>query len=51
MPSDQLQTWGTLKVNLDDCASGMFMLDGVDGMKTYDVIKIVGIETTSCMVQ
>lgn len=50
-PSDQLQTWGTLKVNLADCVSGVFMLDGADGMKTSNVTKIVGVDTTFCEVQ
>ena len=50
-PSDQLEDWGTLKMSLDDCGSGLFMLDGADGMKDYDAVKIVGIETTSCSVQ
>lgn len=47
-PSDELEEWGTLNVSLDNCVSGIFVLDGEDGLKIYDAEKIVGIETTSC---
>lgn len=50
-PSDELEDWGTLTMVLDDCVSGTFMLDGADGMKAYDAVKIVGIDTTSCSVE
>jgi len=50
-PSANLETWGTLQVLLTDCVSGIFILNGVDGMKTHDVSKLIGIEGTSCAVQ
>jgi len=49
-PSDQLIAWGILKVVLDDCVSGVFTLDGADGLKVANVSKIVGVEGTSCQV-
>lgn len=50
-PSADLESWGTLQVLLTDCVTGVFVLDGVDGMKTSDVTKLIGIEGSSCMIQ
>lgn len=50
-PSADLESWGTLQVLLADCVSGVFVLDGVDGMKTSNVTKLIGIEGSTCMVQ
>ncbi len=50
-PSDELEEWGTLDVELDDCVTGLFTLDGVDGLKVSDVQKVVGVEGTSCAVE
>lgn len=49
-PSDQLILWGILKIVLDDCVSGVFTLDGADGLKVANVIKVIGVEGTSCQV-
>jgi len=49
--SADLEAWGILKVNLTDCVSGVFMLDGVDGTKTSNVSKLIGVEGTSCSTQ
>ena len=48
-PSSELTAWGILRILLDDCFSGVFTLDGIDGLKTSNVIKIVGVEGTSCV--
>jgi hypothetical protein len=50
-PSADLETWGTLQVLLADCVSGVFVLDGADGMKTSNVTKLIGIEGSSCMIE
>ena len=47
-PSDELTPYGILSVTFDTCATGQFILDGLDGMKTSNVIKIVGVDGTSC---
>jgi hypothetical protein len=48
-PSTELTAWGILRIQLSDCFSGVFVLDGIDGLKTANVIKIVGVEGTSCV--
>lgn len=50
-PSADLETWGTLQVLLADCVSGVFVLDGADGMKTSNVTKLIGIEGSSCAIE
>ena len=50
-PSEELEEWGTLDVELDDCENGLFTLDGVDGLKVSEVQKVVGVEGTSCAVE
>lgn len=49
-PSDQLIAWGILKIVLNDCVSGVFTLDGADGLKVANVIKVSGVNGTSCQV-
>jgi hypothetical protein len=50
-PSANLEIWGTLWINLTNCAAGVFTMDGGDGMKVSNVQKIVGIEGVSCGAQ
>lgn len=50
-PSADLEVWGTLQVSLSDCVSGVFLLDGTDGIKTHNVSKLIGIGGSSCGVQ
>lgn len=47
-PSDQLTAWGTLQVALSGCFTGIFTLNGTDGMKVSNAQKIVGVEGNSC---
>jgi len=47
-PSSDLTPYGTLGVTFDSCTTGQFVLDGLDGMKTSNVIKIVGVDGTNC---
>jgi hypothetical protein len=47
-PSDELTPYGTLSVTFDTCTAGQFILDGLDGKKTSNVIKIVGVDGTNC---
>jgi hypothetical protein len=47
-PSSELTPYGTLSVRFDTCTSGQFILDGLDGKKTSNVIKIVGVDGTNC---
>ena len=48
-PSTELKPYGSLNVTFDTCTSGEFILDGIYGKKTSDVIKIVGVDGTICM--
>lgn len=45
MPQDPstLDTWGTLTINLTDPDNGTFTLSGIDGDKTFQASKLVGI--------
>lgn len=47
-PSSELEAWGTLEVLLTGCVTGVFKLDGSDGMKQSNVQKIVGVDGTLC---
>lgn len=46
--STELQPYGTLSVIFDSCTSGEFTLNGLDGEKVSNVIKLVGVEDTRC---
>jgi hypothetical protein len=48
-PSTQLQSWGSLSITLDSCTTGQFILQGVDGNKTANVVKLAGIQGTNCI--
>ena len=43
-PSSELQVYGTLQILLNNCQSGVFVLNGLDGIKTSNVIKLIGVE-------
>lgn len=47
-PSSELTAWGILRILFIDCVTGFFTLDGIDGQKTYDAQKLIGVEGTSC---
>jgi hypothetical protein len=47
-PSSELTPYGILSVRFDTCTSGQFILDGLDGKKTSNGIKIVGVDGTNC---
>ena len=47
-PSTELTSYGTLSVTFLSCTTGQFILDGLDGKKTSNVIKLVGVDGTSC---
>ena len=47
-PSANLEAWGTLWINLTNCTTGLFTMDGADGMKVANVQKIVGVEGLTC---
>jgi hypothetical protein len=47
-PSDELTPYGILSVTLDSCTTGQFVLDGLDGKKTSNVIKLVDVDGTDC---
>jgi hypothetical protein len=47
-PSSALTSWGILQILLTDCVTGVFTLDGVDGVKVSNVVKVIGVEGASC---
>ena len=47
-PSNELTPYGTLSVTFDTCTTGQFILDGLDGKKTSNVVKLVGVDGTNC---
>jgi hypothetical protein len=48
-PSAQLQPYGSLTVIFSGCDEGVFTLDGLDGVKVSNVIKLAGVEDTTCL--
>jgi len=48
-PASMLQPYGSLELLLNSCTEGVFKLDGPDGMKTSNVIRLVGIDNTICL--
>ena len=48
-PSSELTPWGTLNITFFGCTTGLFELDGVDGKKTSDAVKLIGVEDTNCL--
>ena len=47
-PSSELKPYGTLSVTFDSCTTGVFVLDGLDGVKTSNMVKIIGVDGTDC---
>ena len=47
-PSAQLQQWGTLTVTLTSCTEATFVLNGADGNKTSNAVKLVGVSGNEC---
>jgi hypothetical protein len=47
-PSSELTVWGTLQVTFGSCDHGTFILSGLDGEKTSKVVRLIGIDGTSC---
>jgi hypothetical protein len=47
-PSTELKPYGTLSVTFDSCTAGIFVLDGLDGVKTSNVVKLIGVDGTDC---
>jgi hypothetical protein len=47
-PSTGLMPYGTLSVTFLGCTTGVFVLDGLDVMKTSNVVKLVGVDGTDC---
>jgi hypothetical protein len=47
-PSDDLTPYGTLSVQFNSCTTGQFVLDGLDGKKSSNVVKLVGVDNSVC---
>ena len=47
-PSTELTPYGTLSVSFFSCSTGHFILDGLDGIKTSNVVKLTGVDGTNC---
>jgi hypothetical protein len=48
-PSNELKPYGSLSVTFYDCYTGQFVLDGLDGLKTSSVNKLIGVDETNCL--
>jgi hypothetical protein len=48
-PSSELTPWGKLIITFNSCTTGEFKLEGADGDKTSNVVKLVGVEDTICL--
>jgi hypothetical protein len=47
-PPSALVVWGTLQAVFTDCTHGVFTMNGMDGQKVMNVVKLIGIDGTSC---
>ncbi|MEM9533895.1 MAG: DNRLRE domain-containing protein [Pseudomonadota bacterium] len=47
-PGTELAAWGTLVVTLADCVSGSFVLDGLDGSKTFAASQLTAVDGINC---
>jgi hypothetical protein len=47
-PSTELEVWGLLTILLFDCNTGVFTLEGIDGLKVSNVLKLIGVNDTTC---
>jgi hypothetical protein len=47
-PGSELTPYGTLSATFFGCTTGQFILDGDDGTKTSNVVKLVGVDGTIC---
>jgi len=47
-PSPDLEEWGTLIIIFDSCTSGRAHMDGIDGTKRHDLVKLTGIDDLDC---
>jgi hypothetical protein len=47
-PSPDLEEWGTIIIIFDSCKSGRAHMDGIDGTKRHDLIKLTGIGDLDC---
>ena len=47
-PGSELTPYGTLSVTFYSCTTGQFILDGLDGLKTSNVIQLIGVDGTDC---
>jgi len=47
-PPSELDPWGTLRFSFSNCTTGVFTMDGLDGQKVLNVVKLIGIDGTSC---
>ena len=48
-PGSELEPYGTLSATFIDCLSAVFVLDGLDGLKTSELIKLVGVDRSDCV--
>jgi hypothetical protein len=47
-PAPELEAWGTLIIIFDSCTSGRAHMDGIDGTKRHDLVKLTGIGDLDC---
>lgn len=43
-----LSVWGVLRLTFDDCNGGTARLNGIDGLKTSNIIKLAAVPGTTC---
>jgi hypothetical protein len=43
-----IRDWGTIEAQFDTCRRGRFILNGSDGNKTSNVVKLAGVEGAEC---
>ena len=49
--SASLETWGTVTFTVQDCDTALFQLNGNDGSKSSDTIRLAGVSGNDCRVR
>ena len=47
-PSANAKVWGTLNARFDTCTQGRIILEGEDGSKTSDIVKLASVAESGC---
>ncbi len=47
-PADNASVWGSLEITFNDCGTALFKIDGADGVKNSETVKLTDISGVVC---